>query len=181
MSRVIGYIDDNNGRRAIKRHVPQKYMMWFEDIKDIVKRHVQSDVPQDDAILLKELGLYCFLLRCKMPGAESFIEWAVETVLPRDFRKLASAIEEKDAELAHRDDQITTLTNEEQQQAHQQAIEEKDAALGLLNDDIQDRENQMQAIQYKNMALQAQRDVYQTQLLKCQDTITHPTTHYVIM
>ena len=85
MSRVIGYIDDNNGRRAIKRHVPQKYMMWFEDIKDIVKRHVQSDVPQDDAILLKELGLYCFLLRCEMPGAESFMEWAVETVLPRDF------------------------------------------------------------------------------------------------
>ena len=31
------------------------------------------------------------------------------------------------------------------------------------------------------MALQAQRDVYQTQLLKCQDTITHPRTHYVIM
>ena len=94
---------------------------------------------------------------------------------------MASAIEEKDPELAHRDDQITTLTNEEQQQAHQQAIEEKDAALGLLNDDIQDRENQIQAIQYKNMALQAQRDVYQTQLLKCQDTITHPRTHYVIM
>ena len=85
MSRVIGYIDDNNGRRAIKRHVPQKYMMWFEDIKDIVKRHVQSDVPQDDAILLKELGLYCFLLRCKMPGAESFMEWAVETVYHEIF------------------------------------------------------------------------------------------------
>ena len=106
-------------------------MMWFEDVKDIVKRHVPSYVPQDDAILLKELGLYCFLLRCKMPEAEFFMECAVETVLPREFRKLASTIEEKDAELAHRDGQITTLelTNEEQQQAHQQAIKEKDAAL----------------------------------------------------
>ena len=59
-SRAIGYVDDNNGRRAIKRHVPQKYVMWLEDVKSIVKRHVRSDVPQNDAILLKEPGLYCF-------------------------------------------------------------------------------------------------------------------------
>ena len=77
--RAIGYVDGDNGRRAIKRHVPQKYMMQFEDVKDIVKRYVRWDVPQDDAILLKEPGLYCFLLRCKMPGAEPVIEWAVET------------------------------------------------------------------------------------------------------
>ena len=55
-SRAIGYVDDNNGRRAIKRHVPQKYMIWLEDVKGIVKRQVWSDVLQDDAILLKELG-----------------------------------------------------------------------------------------------------------------------------
>ena len=77
--RAIGYVDGDNGRRAIKRHVTQKYMMQFEDVKDIVKRYVRWDVPQDDAILLKEPGLYCFLLRCKMPGAEPVIEWAVET------------------------------------------------------------------------------------------------------
>ena len=77
--RAIGYVDGDNGRRAIKRHVPQKYMMQFEDVKDIVKRYVRWDVPQDDAILLKEPGLYCFLLRCKMPGAEPVREWAVET------------------------------------------------------------------------------------------------------
>ena len=40
VSRAIGYVDDNNGRRAIKRHVPQKCIMWFEDVKDIGKRHV---------------------------------------------------------------------------------------------------------------------------------------------
>ena len=48
---------------------------------------------------------------------------------------------------------------------HQQVIEEKDI--------------QIQAIQYENVALQAQRGVYQTQLQKCQDTITHIRTRYV--
>ena len=42
-----------------------------------------------------------------------------------------------------------------------------------MNDDLQDRENQIQAIKYKNVALQAQRDVYQADLQRCQDTITH--------
>ena len=88
----VGYIDDNNGKRAIKRHVPQKYMMLFEEVKDIVKRHVRSDVLQGDAILLKESGLYCFLRRCKIPGAEPFMECAVETVLTREVRKLAQSL-----------------------------------------------------------------------------------------
>ena len=60
----------------------------------------------------------------------------METVLPREVQKLASA------------------------------IEEKDAAIALLNDDLQNRE-------YEDAALQAQRDVYQAELQKCQDTITH--------
>ena len=100
VSRAIEHVDDNNGRRVIKRHVPQKYMMLFEDVTDIVKRHLWTDVPQDDAILLKEPGLYCFLLRCKMPGVEPFMEWAVEAVLPRDVRELTSVIEEKVAAIA---------------------------------------------------------------------------------
>ena len=61
----------------------------------------------------------------------------------------------------------------------QQAIEKKDAALGLLNDDLQNCDNQTQAIHYENVALQAQRDVYQTQLQRCQDAITHLRTRYV--
>ena len=52
-----------------------------------------------DAVLLKEPGLYCFLLRCKKREAKPFIEWAVEAVLPREVRKLASAIEEKDNQI----------------------------------------------------------------------------------
>ena len=53
---------------------------------------------------------------------------------------------------------------------HQQTIEEKYAALALLNDDLKNSE-------YENVALQAQRDVYQLQ--KCQDTIIHLRTRYV--
>ena len=57
--------------------------MRFEDVKDTVERHVQSDVPRDDAILLKEPGIYYFLLRCRISRAEPFMEWVVETVFPR--------------------------------------------------------------------------------------------------
>ena len=114
VSRTIGYTDDNNSRRAIKRHVPQNYMMRFEDVKDTVERHVQSDMPQNDAILLKEPGIYCFLLRCRMSKAEPFMEWVVETVLPREVRKLASTIEEKDTKIIYLTDDLRALqfTNE---------------------------------------------------------------------
>ena len=73
----------------------------------------------------------------------------VGTVLPREVRKLTSAIEEKDAVTA------------------------------LKNDDLQDRDNQIQAIKYENVALQAQRDVYQAELQRCKGTITCLRTRYV--
>ena len=78
------------------------------------------------------------------------MEWVVETVLPREVQKLPLV------------------------------IEEKDAALALLTDDLQDRNNRIQAIQYENVALQAQKDVYQAELQKCQDTITHLKTRNVL-
>ena len=75
--------------------------------------------------------------------------------------------------------QALEFTNEAHQQEilrlnedHQQAIEEKDAALALLNDDLQNRE-------YENVAFQTQRDDYQAQLQRCQDTIIHLRTRYV--
>ena len=49
---------------------------------------------------------------------------------------------------------------------HQQAIEEKDAALALLTDDLQGWDNQIQAIQYENVALQAQRAKTLSSILK---------------
>ena len=36
---------------------------------------------------------------------------------------------------------------------------------------IKERDNQIQVTKYENVALQAQRDVYQAQLLRCQDQI----------
>ena len=36
----------------------------------------------------------------------------------------------------------------------QQAIEEKDVVIALMNDDLQDRDNQIQAIKYGNLAFQ---------------------------
>ena len=53
----------------------------------------------------------------------------METVLPREVRKLASTIEKKDAVIA------------------------------FMNDDLQGRDDQIQAIKYENVALQAQKDV----------------------
>ena len=68
---------------------------------------------------------------------------------------------------------------EEIQEKHRQANEEKDAAIALLNDNRKNHDNQIQAIQYENVALQAQRDVYKDQLQKCQDIIAHLRTRYV--
>ena len=48
-----------------------------------------------DSVLLKEPGLYCFLLRCGKPEAEPFMEWVCEEVLPREVRKLTAVGERK--------------------------------------------------------------------------------------
>ena len=61
---------------------------------------------------------------------------------------------------------------------YQHLIEEKDAALALITDDLQDHANQIQVIQYENMALETQRDVCQAQLQRCED-ITHLRARYV--
>ena len=55
-----------------------------------------------------------------MSGTEPFMEWAVETVLVREIRKLTSV------------------------------IEEKDAALALLTYDLQDHDNEIQALGFRN-------------------------------
>ena len=109
VSWAIGYADDNNGRRTIKRHLSQKCIIQFEADEDTVERHVQSDLPQDDEIFLKVLDVYFFLLRCKMSKTETFMEWVVETVLPREVRKLALAIEEKDTKITLLTDDLRTL------------------------------------------------------------------------
>ena len=68
--------------------------------------------------------------------------------------------------------QLTKKGIEKIQEENQQAIEEKDATIALLNDDLQKRE-------YENVTLQAQKDVYQVELQKCQDIIIHLETRYI--
>ena len=50
-------------------------------------------------MLLKEPGLYCFLLRGKKDELGSLIEWVGKTVLLREVQKLASVIEGKDNQI----------------------------------------------------------------------------------
>ena len=101
--------------------------------------------------------MYELLFSSQQPKAEEFRKHCCYVMFPRVQQQLTNKMKED----------------------YQQAIEEKDAALALLSDDLQDCGNQIQAIQYENVALQVQRDVYQTQLQKCQDTIPHLRTRYV--
>ena len=96
---AIGY-EKENGKTAIQNLVPSKYKLRFGDVKPSLNQEEDIFPLQNDAVLLKEPGLYRFLLRCKRDEVEPFMECAVETGLPREVRELASAIEEKDAALA---------------------------------------------------------------------------------
>ena len=96
---VVGY-EDENGRKVIQNLVPNKYKLRFGDVNSSLNQREDIFQLHKDTVLLKEPGLYCFLLRCKADEAKLFMEWVVETVLPREVRELASAIEEKDAALA---------------------------------------------------------------------------------
>ena len=54
---------------------------------------------------------------------------------------------------------------------HIQAVEEKEAVLALLNDELAEVDCKTQKLKFDNVALQAQNDVYKSQLQKCQDRI----------
>ena len=121
-------------------------------------RHVHW--PKDSQkfdIYINEEGMYELLLSSQQSKAKEFRKHCCNVILP------------------HVRQQRTNKMKED----HQKAMKEKDAALALLIDDLQDRDNQIQVIQYENLALQAQRDAYQAQLQRCQDTITHLRTRYV--
>ena len=80
---TIGY-DKEDGVKAIQRFVPEKYKIRFGDAQVDLEGMDNSVHTQPNTILLKEPRLYCFLLRCKRDEAEPFMEWVVETVLPRE-------------------------------------------------------------------------------------------------
>ena len=78
----------------------------------------------------------------------------------------------------HVREQLAKKKKKKMKEPHEQAIEDKDAVITLMNDDLQDHDNQIQAIKYEDVALQAKRDVYQAELQRCQDIITHLKTHH---
>ena len=98
-----------NGKKSIQNLVSNKYKLRLGDVKFSLNQEEDIFLLHKDTVLLKEPGLYCFLLRCKKPEAKPFIEWVLETVLPREVRKLASVIEEKDAALTLLSDDLKTV------------------------------------------------------------------------
>ena len=105
--KAVGYNDDDNARRAVRTHVPEKYRMSLEDVKNVLRREVNIGM-----VLFKEPGLYCLLLRCKKHKAKPLMEWVMETVLPQQDWKSTSAIEEKDATLALVHDDLRSRDNQ---------------------------------------------------------------------
>ena len=107
---AIGY-EKEDGIKAMQWLVPEKYKIRLGNVQVGLKKGVDNYVQtQPNTMLLKEPGLYCFLLRCKKSKAEPFMECVVETVLPGEAQKLASAIEEKDNQI-----QTLELRSEEHQ------------------------------------------------------------------
>ena len=54
---------------------------------------------------------------------------------------------------------------------HRKVIEEKETPLALLNNELTEVNCRIQKLEFNNVALQAQGDVYESQLQKCQDRI----------
>ena len=103
--RAIGY-DRKAGVQAMQRLVPERYKMRLSAADVTLREVLKSEYLPPDSVLLKEPGLYCFLLRCGKPGAEPFMQWVCEEVLPREVRKLNAAVEEKDMQIALLDDDL---------------------------------------------------------------------------
>ena len=163
---AIGY-DKEDGVKAIEPFVSEKYKIRFGDAQFDLEGVYNFVHSQPNTILLKEPGLYCFLLRCKRDEAELLMKWVVETVLPREVQKLASVIKGKDNQIQAHKNKILRFNED-----HQRAIEEKDTTIALLNDDLKNCE-------HDNVALQAQKDLYKKQLQKCQDIIARLKKRHV--
>ena len=112
--------------KALQRLVPDKYKMRLRDVNIDLDKVDKSVHLHPDTVLLKEPGVYCFLLRCNKAEPEPFMDWVVETVLPREVRRLSQKLEEH-----HR--RTTQL---------QQAVE--------------DHDNRIQPIENENVGLQGE-------------------------
>ena len=119
--------------------------------------------------------MYELLFSSEQPKTKEFRRNCFIVLFPHVQQQLSDKSHAMEIEGLTSSVQVIEVTNE----AHQQTIEDKDAVLALLNDDIQNRDNQIETIEYENVALQPQRDVYKDQLQKCQDIIIHLKTRHV--
>ena len=61
---AVGY-DEESGKKQIQSLVPDRYKLSFGDVKLSIKQREEFFPLHHNTVLLKEAGLYCFLLRCK--------------------------------------------------------------------------------------------------------------------
>ena len=83
--KAIGY-EDENGKKVIQNLVSNKYKLRFGDVNSSLNQREDIFLLNKDTVLIKEPGLYCFLLRCKRDEAKLFMEWVVETVDQKKFK-----------------------------------------------------------------------------------------------
>ena len=57
MSKTVGYNDDDNARRGVQIHVPEKYRVRLGDAQSMLGREVDVDLPKEDTVLLKQPDL----------------------------------------------------------------------------------------------------------------------------
>ena len=98
--KAIGYKNED-GVKAIQQLVPEKHKIQFGNNQVDLEEGVDNSVhTQPNTMLLKEPGLYCFLLRCKRIEAEPFMEWVVdETVLSHEVRRLSKQLSNQQKEI----------------------------------------------------------------------------------
>ena len=130
-------------RRVVRHHCTRENIQLKHQLVVITTIGATVNWPRDSQKLdlyINEEGMHELLFSRQQPKAIEFRIHCCNVFFPYFWQQLKKKIKER----------------------HQQAIEEKDAATALLNYVLQNRE-------YENVALQAQRDVYQAQLEKFQD------------
>ena len=128
-------------------NIAQKYQLDWSAMGTLTNWPKDS---QKYDIYINEEGMYELMFFSQQPLEKEFRKYCCNVMVPHIRQKM----------LEH-------LIIE-----HQLAIEEKDAALTLLSDDLQDRDNRIQAIEYKNIGPQGEIRAYQEQLQRSQNRVT---------
>ena len=156
---------------VIKDHVsPENYAQKYQ-MSSVPAAVTPVNWPKDSQkydIYINEEGMYELSLSSQQPKVKDFRRHCCNALFPHVRQQLTNKMKgEHQQAITDHQQQILRLNED-----HQQAIEEKDAVVSLLNDDQKNCD-------FENVALQAQRDVYNDQLKKCQGIITRFRTRYV--